>query len=1096
MNFDNKQIKRIVEKSSDIYERQQNSYVASGESNEDSVINARINEWCEVVSGGNKEIFERRLNWDGWDLSTVRHFLGSAQIPDDQPLPKWAKTLDEVISASALFDIESLETDTLEENRFIIRESPMPFEEVFVPFVYVAKQRLTANIGAYQQLLSYEAQSSLERILLKRLSNLSSQTLGLEFSTFRASRESSALQRLKRAETAPSRKHYKYFIKHLLDSGLMALFEEYPVWARLVATIIDQWVDTGLEFLERLRSDWSEIEQTFSNGTELKQVMDFNSYLSDFHNNGHTVSTIEFTSGVKIVYKPKDSVAMEEVYFKLLNWFNNNGTPLTFKTIKIINRSSYAWVEFVEYQSCTTEQELERYYQRFGMILCLVYALGGEDLHHENIIACGEHPVLIDLETLMHNEFLITRDNEGGRDARSIAHEKLGKSVLSSGLLPQGEFIYISGLAGNKELNKLFKIQVLSNVNTDNMHLVYDEISEKTQQKNIPSLKGDMVDLEYHIEEIVDGFKHMFLYLMVQKEALLSTCSPLTLLKHQRVRIILRPTMAYSLIMIKSLNPMFLRDGVDRSIQLDILSRQFLLEGNQEKPLMWPSVMLEYQALNRLDIPLFTSFSDNTRFDIATGIYIENCFNKTSFNIAISRIENLNDEDLEQQVGFIRGLLYSHIHKGAHSPSLPEKSILFIDNKPVTDENVFLTQDELIENAVAIGETLQRSAIYSSDGGATWIAPQSIQVSQSLQSKIGLQPIDYGLYEGLCGIAFFLSALEHVTGSTAFHNLALSTLHSLHQEINKPNFIPSYNGSEIGGADGLGSIIYALVRISQFIDEITILEDAKKAASLITHSAIDNDNSFDIMSGSAGTILGLLALYDVSSDSDVLKTAIYCGEHLLNNRVTSESGYNAWITLNGRLLTGFSHGASGIAYALLLLYKHTGMTAFLEAAEEGIAYERSVFLDKQNNWPDLRRPSSKGRPAITPSWCQGAPGIGLARVAGLNILDSAEIRQDITAAIKATKQQKLLSIDYLCCGNMGSIDFLLTAGQDLYQPELVEVAKKRAAIVMIRAKQRGYYNYSLPLKFHPGLFTGSSGIGYELLRLAYPDQLPSVLLWE
>lgn len=30
----------------------------------------------------------------------------------------------------------------------------------------------------------------------------------------------------------------------------------------------------------------------------------------------------------------------------------------------------------------------------------------------------------------------------------------------------------------------------------------------------------------------------------------------------------------------------------------------------------------------------------------------------------------------------------------------------------------------------------------------------------------------------------------------------------------------------------------------------------------------------------------------------------------------------------------------------------------------------------------------------------------------------------------------------------------------------------------------------------PGFFQGAAGIGYELLRLAHPDHLPSVLLWE
>ena len=130
------------------------------------------------------------------------------------------------------------------------------------------------------------------------------------------------------------------------------------------------------------------------------------------------------------------------------------------------------------------------------------------------------------------------------------------------------------------------------------------------------------------------------------------------------------------------------------------------------------------------------------------------------------------------------------------------------------------------------------------------------------------------------------------------------------------------------------------------------------------------------------------------------------------------------------------------------------------------------------------------------SWCHGAPGIGLARLGGLDILETPEIRQDIEVAINTTKQQKLTGIDHLCCGNLGRVEFLLTASRKLSRPDLLEDAMQIASQVVARAKQKGHFGYGSILTFHPGFFQGASGIGYELLRLAYPDQLPSVLLWE
>jgi lantibiotic modifying enzyme len=116
--------------------------------------------------------------------------------------------------------------------------------------------------------------------------------------------------------------------------------------------------------------------------------------------------------------------------------------------------------------------------------------------------------------------------------------------------------------------------------------------------------------------------------------------------------------------------------------------------------------------------------------------------------------------------------------------------------------------------------------------------------------------------------------------------------------------------------------------------------------------------------------------------------------------------------------------------------------------------------------------------------------------AGLNILDTAEIRQDIKAAVNTTRQVNLQGIDHLCCGHLGRVEFLFTAARKLSQPQLLETAMTQAAQVVARAKQRGNFCYAPTLAYNPGFFQGGSGIGYELLRLAYPDQLPSVLLWE
>jgi lantibiotic modifying enzyme len=213
-------------------------------------------------------------------------------------------------------------------------------------------------------------------------------------------------------------------------------------------------------------------------------------------------------------------------------------------------------------------------------------------------------------------------------------------------------------------------------------------------------------------------------------------------------------------------------------------------------------------------------------------------------------------------------------------------------------------------------------------------------------------------------------------------------------------------------------------------------------------------------------------------------------------RKPSEAGNRAWETGGGKLEAGFSHGAAGIAYALLRLYEITGEAKFVEAAEEGVAYEAHIFSVEAGNWPDLLAADG---PSYLVRWCHGAAGIALARLGGLGVLDTPQIRRDIEVATVTTQRFGLDGIDHLCCGNLGRVEALLEAGRSLSRPDLLTSARARAAQIVARAQQTGSFalHAALPEGMHcPGFFQGTSGIGYELLRLAYPEVLPSVLLWK
>jgi type 2 lantibiotic biosynthesis protein LanM len=374
-----------------------------------------------------------------------------------------------------------------------------------------------------------------------------------------------------------------------------------------------------------------------------------------------------------------------------------------------------------------------------------------------------------------------------------------------------------------------------------------------------------------------------------------------------------------------------------------------------------------------------------------------------------------------------------------------------------------------------------------------------------------LQALEYDLFDGSSGVALFFAALFEVTKDSQWCELALKTLQPFHHFLHNSSdedLAKLIRHVGISGTTGLGSIVYALVKIAQLLQRSELLKDAEKVASLITLESIEanslsetlRERNFNINEGVAGTILSLLSLYKAerinpSIASHSLNMAIACGEHLLEHQNTNKGELQAWKTWGDKQLTGFSQGAAGIAYSLLQLFAVTQDSRFLESAAAAIAYEGSQISLQNQNWQDLRTE----QPRFQVSWANGVTGIGLGRLGGLSILDNKLIRLEIAIATEITQKFVLGDVDNLCWGNLGRLETLSIAAQKLELPELSEFVRLATTQIIDRANAKGsflLFSQLEPLVYNPGFFHGTSGIGYQLLRIAYPSLLPSVLLWE
>jgi lantibiotic modifying enzyme len=217
---------------------------------------------------------------------------------------------------------------------------------------------------------------------------------------------------------------------------------------------------------------------------------------------------------------------------------------------------------------------------------------------------------------------------------------------------------------------------------------------------------------------------------------------------------------------------------------------------------------------------------------------------------------------------------------------------------------------------------------------------------------------------------------------------------------------------------------------------------------------------------------------------------------LLQAQSVVPNGLRAWKTIRDQYLTGLSHGAAGIGYALAGLYEWTGDSRFHAATLDAQIYETSLFSEKERNWPNLLLPLKDGGYDFWNSWCHGAPGIGLGRLGSMPSCQTDTTAVDIEHALAKAGQMELTNLDIACCGNMGRVELLIEASTRLNKPEHLQRAKAIGSAIVERAREQGRYSAGVKdgiviPTFHQGL----AGIGYQLLRMADPATVPSVLTW-
>jgi lantibiotic modifying enzyme len=400
--------------------------------------------------------------------------------------------------------------------------------------------------------LSARAKASLKRHLQKILETITRPTFELEWTSFTL-----ALSSLGFPGNEHSALAIEMFLRQRPAHRLGQLFKSFPVLADLWALAMRQWRSEALEILVRLRKDRAAISRLFSDPVPNEKIKNLRLRLSDPHGGARSVALIEFGGNHRVIYKPR-SGRSELAWFTFLEWINRQGFRPALRTMRLLVRQDYCWMEYAEAAPCATPGAVRRFYERLGGLIAAAYLLKTVDCHRENLIAAGEHPVLVDVDALWHVSPVTS--------TQSMSH-----------------VLYRTGFFPNARGRSL---QSRSSV-----------LGHASRGTHLPRIGDQVVAPGPFADEIISGFRKAWATVLGRRKSRAAFNARLGQIRARERRWIYCATARYVAILRASLGPAVLRSGAER----DALIRRFCSRAGVNRTVG----RAEMKALRELSIPYF-----------------------------------------------------------------------------------------------------------------------------------------------------------------------------------------------------------------------------------------------------------------------------------------------------------------------------------------------------------------------------------------------------------------------------------------------------------------------------------------------------------
>ncbi|WP_159394406.1 type 2 lanthipeptide synthetase LanM family protein, partial [Streptomyces sp. NRRL S-495] len=633
----------------------------------------------------------------------------------------------------------------------------------------------------------------------------------------------------------------------------------------------------------------------------------------------------------------------------------------------------------------------------------------------------------------------------------------LAESVHRVGLLPQlliGDdgAADVSGIGGGGTGRRLSPVDGVdwAGAGTDEMRLVRRPRPFGTAH-NRPRLGGAQVEPAEHTEALVAGFRAGYAALAAGRDDLIGPRGLLRSFADAEVRVVPRATRVYARLLDESTHPDVLREAGARQAVLDLLRTDAV-----DDPGRPGLAEHEIADLWTGDVPLFTTRPGTRDLWTSGGRRLPGELAEPGLARVEAKLAALGAVDRKDQEWIVRAAMAGAADTPAHRPGRP------------VPENVWATAPEperLLAAARGLGDQLVAAA-YQGRSRTNWLGLELLA-----DRHWRVRPLGADLAGGYTGTALFLAQLAALTGTDRYAEVARRALAPVPGLLDALGAHPGHPAAVGSGAfAGLGGITYALSELARLLDEPPIGAWTGAAVAL-TVAAAEGEADPGVHSGTAGGLAALLAVHGgavhrtllltgPATPADALAAAARCAERLAAHPLPATAG--------------FAHGSAGVGWALLRYAEATAEPPEGPHHRAGLAALHAATAVR----------SREG------SWCRGRPGIALAVLDSPLALADRELADWAQRAVRNTARATPLGDHSLCHGELGVLELLGRHGPAAGRTPWV----RRAGALLAAVDQDGARSGTPDHVPHPGLLTGLAGIGHGLLRLGFPDQVPSALL--